>query len=99
MGERWAVVEGPVESDDPRDPSRDAAGWLWTIELGGERRTVTILLSRTAMSSTGHPSEDLKRARRTKGRNYVETVLDRDDPPRFLTARTDRTLEGNLIEE
>jgi hypothetical protein len=37
-------------------------------------------------------------ARQTKGRNYVEAVLDQDDPPRYREANTARTLADNLVD-
>jgi hypothetical protein len=57
-----------------------------------------ILMSRTLLASTGHPSEDAAEARRTHGRNYVEAVLHLDDPPRYREANTARTLADNLVD-
>lgn len=98
MEEHWNIVDGPAESPHPRGPSADGVAWTWEIERGGERRKVTILMSRTLLVSTGHPSEDAAEARRTHGRNYVETVLHLDDPPRYREANTARTLADNLVD-
>lgn len=90
---------GPTETNDPRSPGRDVVGWTWQIERGGVMREVTVLISRTAYGATGLPKEHLDRARETRGQNYVEAVLDLDDPPRFRTADTAHTFPDHLIDE
>jgi hypothetical protein len=95
----WRIVGGPAETNDPRSPGGDVVGWTWKIEREGVTREVTVLISRTAYGATGLPSEHLARARDTRGRNYVEAVLDRDDPPRFRTANSAHTFPENLIDE
>ena len=55
-------------------------------------------MSRTLLAATGFPSEDAAEARQTKGRNYVEAVLDQDDPPRYREANSARTLADNLVD-
>lgn len=72
--------------------------WTWEIERGGERREMTILMSRTLLAATGHQSEDAAEARRTHGRNYVEAVLELVHPPRYRESNTARTLSDNLID-
>ena len=94
----WEIVEGPSSTPHPRGPSADGVAWMWEIERGGERREMTILMSRTLLAATGHPSEDAAEARRTHGRNYVEAILDLDDPPRYRESNTARTLADNLID-
>ncbi len=76
----WKIVAGPFDTPHPRGPSADGVAWTWEIERGGERREMTILMSRTLLAGTGHPSEDAAEARRTHGRNYVEAVLELDEP-------------------
>jgi hypothetical protein len=61
-------VDGPVENLDPPD-GLDAVAWTWEIERDGERRKVTIIMSRTLLAASGHPSRDAAIARETKGRN------------------------------
>ncbi len=94
----WRIVDGPVEDLYPRGGA-DAVWWTWEIERGDdERRKVTIVMSRTLLGATGHPSDDAATARETQGRNYVEAVLDRDEPPRYREANTARTLADNLVD-
>jgi hypothetical protein len=94
---RWVIVDGPVEDPDPPG-GLDAVTWTWEIERGGQRRKVTIIMSRTLLGASGHPSADATLARETKGRNYVEAVLDWDDPPRYREANTAHTLADNLLD-
>lgn len=93
----WAIVGGPVENPDPPD-GLDAISWTWEIERNGERRKVTILMSRTLLAASGHPSEDAALARETKGRNYVEAVLDQENPPRYREANTVHASADNLLD-
>lgn len=53
------------------------------MERDGQRRQITIIMFRTLLGATGHASKDAALARETKGRNYVEAVLDQEDPPRY----------------
>jgi len=55
-------------------------------------------MSRTLLESTGHPSQDAAVARETKGRNYVEAVLDQETPPRYCEANTDHTPADYLLD-
>jgi len=75
-----AIVDAPVEDLDPPD-GLDAVTWTWDIEREGQRRQITVAMSRTLLESTGHPSQDAAVARETKGRNYVEAVLDQKTHP------------------
>jgi hypothetical protein len=93
----WRIVGEPVVNELPAGGA-DAVDWIWEIERDAERRTVTIRMSRTLLGSTGHASEDAASARETQGRNYVEAVLDQDDPPRRREANTARTLANNLVD-
>lgn len=94
---RWVIRDGPAE--DPYPPGGlDAVTWTWEIERGGQRRKVTIIMSRTLLGATGHPSDDAALARATKGRNYVEAVLDQGNPPRYREANTAHTLADNLLD-
>jgi hypothetical protein len=91
---KWRIVGEPIE-----ESVGDSTAWTWPIERGGEGRTVTILVSETLLAATGHPSRDAAEARRTRGRNYVEAVLELDTPPRSRRAITTRTLPDNLVDE
>lgn len=76
MGDRRRAVE------DLYPPGAlDAVTWTSDIERDDQRRQITIIMSRTLLGASGHPSEDAALARDTKGRNYVEAVVDQEDPP------------------
>ncbi len=94
---RWVIV-GWLVADLCPPGGLDAVTWTWEIERGGQRRKVTIIMSRTLVGATGHPSDDAALARETKGRNYVQAVLDRDDPPRYREANTAHTVADNLLD-
>jgi hypothetical protein len=94
---KWAIVSGPVEDLYPPG-GLDAVTWTWEVERGGQRRKVTIIMSRTLLAATGHPSHPAALARQSKGRNYVEAVLDREEPPRHREANTAHTLGDNLLD-
>jgi len=94
---KWTIVDGPDEDLSPPG-GRDAVIWTWEIERDGERRMIRIVMSRTLLGATSHPSEDAARAREEKGRNYVEAVLNQDDPPRSREANTTRSLVDTLID-
>ena len=94
----WVIVGGPIENLAPPD-GLDAVAWTWEIEREGERRKLTIIVStRTLLAATGHPCQDAARARETKGRNYVEAVLDQDSPPRYREVNTAHTSPDNLLD-
>lgn len=93
----WEITDGPVENLDPPD-GLDAVTWTWGIERERERRNVTIIMSRTLLAATGHASQDAALARETKGRNYVEAVLDQENPPRYREVNTAQTSPDNLLD-
>ena len=93
----WKIVGGPDENQLPAG-GKDAVIWTWEIERDGDRRKIQIVMSRTLFAATGHPSEDAATARETKGRNYVEAVLDRDEPPRSREANTAHSLVDTLLD-
>jgi hypothetical protein len=93
----WTIVAGPEELLYPPG-GKDAVIWTWEIERAGERRKIQIVMSRTLLAATGHPSDDAATARETKGRNYVEAVLDRDDPPRSREANIGHSLVDTLLD-
>jgi hypothetical protein len=93
----WTIVGGPEEDLYPPG-GKDAVIWTWEIERDGERRTIQIVMSRTLLAATAHPSDDAATARETKGRNYVEAVLDRADPPRSREANTGHSLVDTLLD-
>lgn len=93
----WRIVAGPEEVLYPSG-GKDAVIWTWEIERDGDQRKIQIVLSRTLFAATGHPSDDAAKARETKGRNYVEAVLDRDDPPRSREANTAQSLVDTLLD-
>ena len=94
---RWMIVGGPVEDLYPAG-GLDAVTWTWEIERAGHRRKVTIVMSRTLYGATAHPSDDAALAGETKGRNYLEAILDRDEPPRYREANSTHTLADNLLD-
>lgn len=91
------IADGPVEDLYPPG-GLDAVTWTWDIERDDQRRQITIIMSRTLLGASGHPSEDAALARETKGRNYVEAVLDQEGPPRYREANTAHTLAENLLD-
>lgn len=98
---KWRFVGGPTESDrEPRHgDGYDGVVWTWLIERDGLTRPIHILMAGTLHASTGHPSRDAAEARASMGRNYVEAVLDQEDPPRYRTANSDYTAPDDLIDE
>ncbi len=84
---RWTIVSGPREYE----PIADAdVGWAYELRREDiERRRVSVEVAGTlaAASKYGVP-EEVKRALRTKGRSAVESMLDRDEPPRRLLLST-----------
>lgn len=94
---KWKIVAGPHEDLYPAG-GKDAVIWTWEIERDGERRKIQIVMSRTLFAATGHPSDDADTARLTKGRNYVEAVLDQDNPPRRREANTAHSLVNTLVD-
>ena len=93
----WTIVDGPEEDLYPLG-GKDAVIWTWEIERDGDRRKIQIVMSRTLFAATDHPSDDAATARETKGRNYVEAVLDREDPPRSREANTAHSLVDTLLD-
>ena len=93
---QWKIVGEPEEDLLPQG-GKDAVTWTWVIERDGERRSITIAMSRTLFAA-GDISDDAARARDTKGRNYVEAVLEKDDPPRFRKADTTHSLIDMLVD-
>jgi hypothetical protein len=93
----WVIVDGPIEDLNPPG-GLDAVTWTWDLERDGQRRQVTVIMSRTLLGATGHPSQDAAVARETKGRNYVEAVLDQEAPPRYREANTEHTLADNILD-
>lgn len=71
---------------------------MWEIERAGERRKVTIIMSRTLLSATGHPSDDTALARETRGPNHVEAVLVQESSPRYREVNTAHTPADNVLE-
>lgn len=68
----WAIASGPEEVEQiEREDIRVA--WAWTIQRGGDRHTVHVLVAAQAISA---PVD--------AGRSLVAANLKLDDPPRTI---------------
>ena len=95
---QWAAITSIAEKRGAIATWRQGrVTWTWVIERDGERRNITIEMSRT-LYEAGDVSDDAAQARGTKGRNYVEAVLDKDDPPRNRRADTTHSLIDTLTD-
>lgn len=76
----WRIRSGPhpvLQKDN---------AWAWEIERNGEARRVLVGVTTRAMElSVDVLPEETAQARRTQGRNAVENILDREDPPGRIT--------------
>lgn len=80
----WIIAtEEPLQSAPSRN--RDESGWVWEIQREGEVRGIAVTITGQAWDSS---REDIRAARETRGRSAVLGVIDRDDPPRWITLTT-----------
>jgi len=79
---KWRRVGGSHEFDQLESFDMDV-GWGWTVERGGERRTISVIVAGGRRGSRELPEES-RRAIETRGRTAIESVLDREDPPRYI---------------
>lgn len=85
--------------DDERPAGgSDAVDWTWDIEREWVQRTIRIRMSRTLLASTGLNNVEAARARETFGRNYVEAVLNFDNPPSYREANTLHADADDLVD-
>src|SRR4051812_34815297 len=87
----------PIEYAEIHPPGgADATVWAWTLDKDGERRTVQVFVSRTAMSSSTVPPV-VERARQTDGGSALAYFLEWREPPeriRFHTESYEPITEG-----
>jgi hypothetical protein len=75
---RWVIDDYRGTVDVPRD----AVAHMWQVSRGDETRPILVYISRTAMASADeHLPREVVRAKTTKGRSVVVTLLALDDPP------------------
>ena len=83
-----------ITTDEPLQPApyrnRDEHGWVWEIERDGETRRIAVTITGPAKDSA---REDIQAANQSQGRSAVERVLDRDDPPGWITLTQARVEE------
>ena len=84
MTRRWAILD---YHDTATFGGRDAVGHVWGIGRSDEYRGVTVYISGTALASEGLPQE-VARAKATKGRSVVVSLLALDDPPKEVSVTT-----------
>jgi hypothetical protein len=82
----WSIARGPEPQRLPG--GQDGEGFLWGIGRDdGERRTVCVEISRTALASSGLPSP-VAEAVDTKGATAVLGVVHWVEPPDVITVDT-----------
>jgi hypothetical protein len=84
----WEIVFGACEIEP--DGRVDAAVcWAYELERGGERRLLTVEVTRAAaIADKSAAAEEVRRALTTRGSSAVMAVIDRDQPPRRLVVDT-----------
>jgi hypothetical protein len=85
---RWEIVFGAREVE-PNGREDVTVCWAYELERGGERRTLTVEVTRAAaIGDKSMAPDDVRRALTTRGSSAVMEVLDRDQPPRKLLVDT-----------
>lgn len=80
----WEIVFGAREVE-PDGRSDAAVCWAYELERDGERRTLSVEVTRAAaIGDKGMAPDDVRRALTTRGSSAVMAVIDRDQPPRKL---------------
>ena len=84
----WEIVFGAREVEPDRRNDATVC-WVYELERAGERRILTVEVTRAAaVADRASAPEDVRRALTTRGSSAVMAVVDRDRPPRRLVVDT-----------
>jgi hypothetical protein len=77
----WRIVSGPHDSGS----AVDVAGWMWELENEeGRIKHVEVVVTGQATLPDATAHVEAARARDSKGRSAIQSVLGRDEPPRWI---------------
>lgn len=83
--ERWTIL---AEIGGRQPENRDAYAYGWRIGRGQDTRPVSVYISGTALAMDNGLPREVVRAKETRGRSVVQTLLALDDPPRQVSVTT-----------
>jgi hypothetical protein len=82
---RWTIL---AETGGRQAENRDAYVYGWRIGRGEDTRLISVFISGTVMAMDNGLAREVARAKETRGRSVVQTLLALDDPPRQVIATT-----------